>query len=189
MPAVNEMVRVVTTKWGNRPHWEFEAFFLGSDEHGDWVGIPTGTPMARPGAAFVTETDQVGLVPRPDAGGGAGWLATFHAPGYQIVTYVDMTTVPSWQGSVCSAVDLDLDVIRRPEGTVLVDDEDEFAEHQVIYGYPAEIVALAETSCAWVRDAVLHERAPFDGDSSAGWFTVLATLPGRTPPVQGSPNG
>ena len=33
-------------------------------------------------------------------------------------------------------VDLDLDVIRMRDGGIL-DDEDEFAEHQVRYGYPA----------------------------------------------------
>jgi hypothetical protein len=176
MPAANESVRVVTTKWGDRPHWEFDALFLGSDEHGDWIGIPTGTPMARPGAAFVTESDQVGLVPHPGAGGGAGWLATFHAPGFTVSTYVDMTTVPHWDGATCRAVDLDLDVIRGSAGNVFVDDEDEFAEHRVAHDYPSEVVSLAEASCAYVHDAVLHERAPFDDASSAGWFTALTSL-------------
>ena len=34
-----DAVRVVMTKWGDRPHWEFDATYLGSDEHGDWIGI------------------------------------------------------------------------------------------------------------------------------------------------------
>jgi len=177
VPVHNDAVRVVTTKWGDRPHWEFDAVFLGSDGHGDWLGVRAGTPMARPGAGFVTETDQVVLVPRPDAGGGAGWLAAFHAPGFEIVTYVDMTTVPVWQGTVCRAVDLDLDVVRGAQGDVFVDDEDEFLEHQVRHAYPADVVALARTSCAWVHDAVLNERAPFNGLSSARWLSVLGTTP------------
>ncbi|WP_180935649.1 DUF402 domain-containing protein [Nocardioides ungokensis] len=34
------------------------------------------------------------------------------------------------------AVDLDLDVVRGRTGRVWIDDEDEFAEHRVRFGYP-----------------------------------------------------
>ena len=67
-------VRVVMSKWGDRPHWEFDAVFLGSDEHGDWCGIPAGTHMSRPGAEYVAPVAQVGLSPAEDAVGGR-WLA------------------------------------------------------------------------------------------------------------------
>ncbi len=163
-------VRVALTKWGDRPHWEFDARFLGSDEHGDWIGIPTGALMTRPGADFVTETDQVGLVPRDRA-----WLATFHAPGYLVVTYVDMTTVPFWDGHVLRAVDLDLDVIKTAEGEVFVDDEDEFAEHRELFGYPADVVALAEASRDEVLADVQQAREPF-GSHAQRWFAVLDGL-------------
>ncbi len=182
-------VHVALTKWGERPHWEFDARYLGCDEHGEWIGIPTGTPMARPGAAFIPETDQVSLVPRPDAGGGAGWLATFNAPGYLAHTYVDMTTVPRWLdvhgalGPTVSAVDLDLDVIRAATGDVWVDDEDEFDDHRLRHAYPPDVVALARTSCAWVLEEVLAERPPFDGDSAAQWLSVLRA--GATDDVDG----
>lgn len=157
-------------KWGDRPHWEFDAVHLGADEHGTWLGLPRGTPLARPGAAFSTETDQVVLVPD------AGWVATFHAPGYAVATYVDITTVPVWDGAVLRCVDLDLDVIRSAEGDVWVDDEDEFAAHRVTYGYPDDVVAAAERGCAAVLDAVLHERAPYDGAAGGRWFARLAAL-------------
>lgn len=173
---LGDPLRVAMTKWGGHRHWEFDALYLGRDRYGDWLGIPAGTPMARPGASFVTETDQVGLVPTARSGGGGAWLATFHAPGYHVATYVDMTTVPTWDGARVDAVDLDLDVIRGDAGDVVVDDEDEFAEHQVSLGYPPEVVSLAEASCAWVLETVLEERAPFDGDTSDGWFSVLSGL-------------
>ncbi len=164
-------VRLEMTKWGDRPHWEFEATYLGADEHGDWIGIPVGTPMARPGAAFVTEAAQVGLVPV-----GVGWVATFHAPGWHVTTYVDMTSVPWWDGTTCRAVDLDLDVVRTTEGEVFVDDEDEFAEHRIAHDYPAEVVTLAEEACAWVLAQVSQGRAPFDAASPGRWLAVLAAL-------------
>ena len=155
------------SKWDGSPHWAFGCSYLGRDEHGDWIGIPAGTFMARPGATFVTETAQAGLVP-PDR----GWLATFHAPGYHVVTYVDMTTVPTWDGLVVRAVDLDLDVVKTAAGRVYVDDEDEFAEHRVRFDYPADVVALAQRARDDVFAAVVHERPPFGGQATRWLATV-----------------
>ncbi len=162
------------TKWGERPHWEFDAVLLGSDEHGDWLGVPAGTPMARPGADYVAPVDQVCLVPVAGPDAGRGWLATFHAPGAPFGVYVDMVTPPVWDGVVLHAVDLDLDVIRGATGRVWVDDEDEFADHRVRYGYPAEVTRLAMDSCDRVQAALGAGRAPYDG-RARDW---LARLPG-----------
>jgi hypothetical protein len=162
-------VRLELTKWGGLPHWEMDAVYLGADGHGDWVGFPRGTFMARPGFELVTENHQVGLVPS------AAWLATFHGPGGNVWTYVDMTTVPVWDGSVVRAVDLDLDVIERLDRTVFVDDEDEFEEHQVRYGYPSEVIAMALSSKDHVLAAVSERAAPFDG-SAAAWLELLRDL-------------
>ncbi len=159
------------TKWGGRPHWEMDAVYLGADEHGDWIGFPIATLMSRPGFELVTKNHQVGLVPR------AGFLATFHGPGGTVRTYVDMTTVPVWDGSVVRAVDLDLDVIERLDGTAFVDDEDEFAEHRVRFGYPSEIVSLALTTSESVLAAVSERTAPFDG-SCQPWVDALLELAG-----------
>ena len=138
-----DAIRVELTKWGDRPHWEFDGVYLGTDAAGDWIGFPMGSVMTRPGTEYVAPNNQVGLVPAPGLAVGRSWLATFHGPGGVVATYVDMTTAPHWDGSVVRAVDLDLDVIKTLEGEVVVDDEDEFAEHQVAFGYPDEIVELA----------------------------------------------
>ena len=129
-------------KWGDRPHYEFEAVYLGSDEHGDWCGVAGGTLFTRPGVEWHAPVDQVMLVPAP-AAGERHWIATFHAPGGPVEVYVDMTTPPEWDGAVLRAVDLDLDVVRGVTGRVWVDDEDEFAEHRVALEYPEEVVAAA----------------------------------------------
>jgi uncharacterized protein len=162
-------VRVVMTKWGGRPHWEFDGVYLGSDEHGDWLGFPAGTLMSRPGVEVRPENDQVGLVPVSGA-----WLATFHGPGGIVSTYVDMTSVPEWVGHEVHAVDLDLDVVDPLTGEVYVDDEDEFADHRVAFGYPEATVALAESARDEVLAAMRAGRPPFDG-SHERW---LALLPG-----------
>ena len=128
------------SKWGGRPHWEFDAVLLGSDDHGDWIGIPAATYMSRPGAEVTTEVDQVSLVPAGGPDADRAWLATFHAVGGPVNTYVDISTPPTWDGRVLRATDLDLDVVREVTGEVWVDDEDEFAEHQILFSYPDEVV-------------------------------------------------
>lgn len=170
------------TKWSDQPHWEYDATFLGSDAHGDWIGIAAGTPMARPGMSFHAEVDQVALFPGPTAGAGGWWAAVFHSPGFRLQTYVDMATPAVWSGACLTAVDLDLDVVEEHDGHVFVDDEDEFAVHQVAYGYPAEVIARAEASCAWVHRAVVDRQAPFDG-SHLSWLARVTEL--RTRPRTG----
>jgi hypothetical protein len=162
-------VRVELSKWGDRPHWEFDAVLLGSDEHGDWIGIPAETPMARPGATFVPPVDSVVLVPV----GSPWWLATFYSPGFRVEVYVDITAPASWDGPVLRAVDLDLDVVRGETGRVWVDDEDEFAEHRVAFGYPDDVVRTAAASCDEVHALVRDRAAPFDGLAPVRWLDAL----------------
>ena len=156
------------TKWGGRPHWEYDAVYLGADEHGDWIGCPTGTFYCRPGMEFVARFSGVVLVPA----GGAAHLAAFNDGHAVAATYVDMTTPPEWDDSVLRAVDLDLDVVKLQDGTVYLDDEDEFAEHQVSFGYPADVVATAERTAAAVLAAVQQGAAPYDGTAEA-WLAAL----------------
>ena len=162
-------VLIAMTKWGDAPHWRIPATYLGRDEHGDWLGIPAGTLMTRPGAEAVAAVAQVGLVPGPGADAERAWLATFHDVGGPVRVYVDMTTPPVWDGTTVRAVDLDLDVIEDPDVRVWVDDEDEFTLHQVELGYPDEVVALAEASCRRVRRLMETRVAPFHGVDRP-WF-------------------
>lgn len=162
------------SKWGERPHWEMDAVFLGADSFGEWLGFPAGTHMSRPGRSFTSINDQVGLLPAASPLGRA-WIATFHAPGWTLRTYVDMTTPLTWSGSVARAVDLDLDVVEGLDHVVHVDDEDEFAEHSALFDYPPEVVSLARTSCDLVLAAVRDHVAPFDG-AHLPWLDRLASL-------------
>jgi len=162
-------IRVVMTKWGGRPHWEYDAVYLGTDQHGDWLGCPVGTFYRRPGMQFVASFGGVVLVP---ADGAAAHLAAFNNAAAKAATYVDITTPPRWDGTTLRAVDLDLDVIKRQDGHVFLDDEDEFLEHQTVFGYPPEVVAMAERSAAEVLAAVRRRAAPYDGTADA-WLARL----------------
>ena len=65
-------------------------------------------------------------------------------------------------------------MVRGNSGRVWVDDEDEFAEHRVRFGYPDEVVRLAMTSCDRVRAAMLAGAAPYDGTTHLPWLQRLA---------------
>jgi protein associated with RNAse G/E len=130
--------------------------------------------MVRPGAEYVAPVPQVGLSPAPGPDEDRGWLATFHAPGGQVKVYVDMTTPPAWDGHNLTAIDLDLDVVRGNSGRVWVDDEDEFAEHRVLFGYPDDVVRLAMDSCDRVRAAMMTGAAPYDGVTHLPWLERLS---------------
>jgi protein associated with RNAse G/E len=167
--VTGEQVVVRFTKWGDRPHWVIPTTRLGRDEHGTWLGFRVGTSMARPGLEIVAATASVLLIPDD-----SHFVASFTAPTEpdEIAVYVDIATPATWADGEVTMVDLDLDVIRRVNGHVFVDDEDEFAEHQVRFGYPAEVVAAAQESCAAVLDAVTRRLAPFDGVSD-DWMARL----------------
>jgi hypothetical protein len=166
-----DAVDVRFTKWGGGRHWEFPVTVLGVDAHGVWCGAPVGTRLERPGAAFTSQFGWVTLFPtdRP-------WAASYYdSPDQPIAVYVDVTTPPAWAGSSVSMVDLDLDVIVTRDGDLLLDDEDEFAEHQVTLGYPREIVELARGSADHLMVAAQHGREPF-GAAAAGWMARLETM-------------
>lgn len=155
-------VRVLTRKWPDAPHWEFDAIRLGVDAHGQWVGVPKGTWLSKPDKGFTATADHVVLLPHDD-----WWVATLYGADAErpMNTYVDMTTPCRWSDdeSTVTCVDLDLDVIESVDGEVWIDDEDEFADHQVRFGYPADVIAGAERSCADVFAALSARSGAFDG--------------------------
>jgi uncharacterized protein len=160
-------VRLVFTKYDGSLHWHHAAQYLGEDEHGIWLGSRAGSmaqrgsePPIRFEAAFVQ------LVPADQ-----WWIAAFNDPPAWSEVYCDISTPPQWRGpDEVTMVDLDLDVVRlRADRSVFVDDEDEFAEHQVRFGYPPDVIARAEQSAAWLLAAVSAGVEPF-GSAAEKWL-------------------
>lgn len=165
-------VRVVYRKFDGSLHWHHPGRYLGEDEYGRWVGCEAGT-IGRRGyePEVVWEFAFVILFPRD-----AWWTAAFNAEPKTTRVYCDVTTTPRWHGDEVTAIDLDLDVLRFDDGRTVLDDQDEFLEHQVRYGYPPEIVASAETAAAWLLEAVRSGREPF-GDGYKPWLAQVTGLP------------
>ncbi|WP_049567876.1 DUF402 domain-containing protein [Nonomuraea sp. SBT364] len=152
-------VRIVFRKYGGALHWNHAAKVLGEDEYGIWVTVPEGTVARKgEGSPVVWENHCLMLFPRDE-----WWAATFHSPPHKTEVYVDVTTVPEWRDGEVTMIDLDLDVIRMRDGRLILDDEDEFAEHQVVLQYPSDVIQRAEETARWLLDEVGRRRGVFGG--------------------------
>ncbi|WGW13859.1 DUF402 domain-containing protein [Saxibacter everestensis] len=169
-PDQGNAVRIVFTKWDESLHWHFEGTVLGEDEYGVWIGMPAGT-LARRGIRRTLPFRRAVLFLAPRD---KWWTATFNldlgASGslddaviWEL--YCDIGTVPQWRagpgGDEVTMVDLDLDIIARSDGKLFIDDEDEFIDHQELYGYPDDVIAAARTSADDLLSAVSKNAEPF----------------------------
>jgi len=155
-------------KWGDRQHWRFKATLLGSDEFGTWIGAPGGVPYTGPRGSGVFEPAFVQLFPRDE------WFVAVWNATSDIALYVDVATPPQWPApDHVTMIDLDLDVIRRRDGTVFLDDADEFEAHRVLYEYPDDVVTRARDMGAELMEAVRERREPF-GEASAPWMRAMS---------------
>jgi protein associated with RNAse G/E len=153
-------IRVVYTKYDGSLHWHQRMRRLGEDRHGIWLGAPPGTVARKgeDGPPVIFDYAHVGLLPRD-----GWWTASFNDPPRRTEIYVDVTTPPVWTSpNEVTMVDLDLDVLRfRPDQSVLIVDQDEFAEHQVRYAYPPDVIAAAEKAAAWLHGVLGDGTEPF----------------------------
>ncbi|UWF77217.1 MULTISPECIES: hypothetical protein [Microbacterium] len=187
-------------KWDGSPHWRGECVYLGADDWGDWVGQPIGWRSARPGATFTAQGPNVTLIPRTPDAGGADFALTVtrdHPRGTRI--YIDIGWDVRWEGTdaagapdavapdagatdrdlpvLATGIDMDLDVVRvvGDRGT-WVDDRDEWEEHRVRYGYPADVVRRLEALALQLEREVRAQHPPFDDATGDHWLDRLADL-------------
>jgi len=151
-------LRIVYRKYDGTLHWHGTVQRLGADEHGVWAGATPPSAMRR-GAEppVVFDHAWVTLLPRD-----AWWTATFNDTPASTEVYCDITMPARWLNpSEVTIVDLDLDVCRRRAGPVQLLDEDEFADHQVRYGYPGHVIAEATRAARWLQVALADGTEPF----------------------------
>jgi len=162
------MVHIDERKWPDHIHWQFDALPLGEDEHGAWLHVPSGT-IAKRGddPSGPIESGFVLLVPVT-----GWWLVEFYVDHPWHEVYVNIGTPPKWDADSVRQVDLDLDVVRKSDGGVVVLDEDEFIENQVRYGYPDELIRDARTATDSAVDLVGRREEPF-GTASLRWIASV----------------
>ncbi len=153
-------------KWGGVPHYRGDVRRLGEDGHGSWWWGRQGRSIFRGDVElFVTREDVLFLAP-PDA----WWNVAWWVDHPEVEVYVNIGTPVVEEADRLVSIDLDLDVIRRVDGTVLVLDRDEFDEHQVLYGYPMDVVETVEAVTEEVRRMVERAAPPFDAATARRWI-------------------
>ena len=132
-----------------------ECVYLGSDRWGEWFGQLPGWDSARPGRVVVPRHPNVTLVPPS-----GDYAFTRNAAPHHTRIYIDIAWDVRFDGGEPTGIDMDLDVVDREGRGVYIDDQDEWDEHRVAYGYPLDIVAAA-------RGARRRPRAAGEGAGGA----------------------
>jgi protein associated with RNAse G/E len=166
-------MRPVTVQFLKNPdilHWGFEAFFLGEDEHGSWIAVPEGTKRWKGEKLFhPTRDPAVFCAPRD-----GWWHLHYNGATTRFSHFVDIVTPPRWVSeNRYEMIDLDLDVIIHQDGTVEIEDEDEFEIHQVRYGYTEEMILRAEAETKRIVGVLKNREEPFF-DVAANWLARIS---------------
>jgi protein associated with RNAse G/E len=137
---------------------------LGEDEHGLWLWSPPGTDMQR-GHEPVRQSTALNVKLIPE---NKFWTAIWSWQR-KVDLYVDIITPPTWNGSTVTMVDIDLDVVRRADGTVEIADEDEFEHHKIEMQYPERLIDTVRATTARLTVAVESRHEPF-GSVGEAWM-------------------
>ncbi|MGG5172804.1 DUF402 domain-containing protein [Pseudarthrobacter sp. J1738] len=181
-PQVGDLVVVRHRKYNGGAHWLYASEALGQDHHGVWLARPAGTLLSRPGVGLYSRSPVLLLIPRLTANSGAEYMVEFfdHQHPGDFRVYADIVSHSKWTpmrpaGWEISAIDMDLDVVRSTTRGDYIDDEDEFLEHQEIFGYPQELIAATRNAADQLFEHLEQSTGPFDG-SAAAWFEKLYAL-------------
>lgn len=164
------MSRPVTVQFRKNPdivHWGFEATWLGEDEWGDWIALPEGSRRWK-GRDSVRPTQSSAVFCAPK---GEWWHLHYNGPDVHTYShFVDIVTPPVWLSeNRYEMIDLDLDVARRNDGTIEVQDEDEFEIHQVQYRYTDEMIRRATEETKRIVEVFERGSEPFF-EVAAAWL-------------------
>lgn len=177
-PAPGSEMTFLWRKWDGSPHWRHECLYLGADRWGDWVGQPAGWHSARPGAAFDADAPNVTLIP-PEVDGADYAVTVTRGHPRALRVYIDLGWDVRWSEDplLVTGIDMDLDVVRRlnEQGTY-VDDRDEWAEHSIRFGYPADVMSRLEALALDLEERVRDQVPPFDDATADAWLDRLAAL-------------
>jgi protein associated with RNAse G/E len=153
----NETVRVVYTKYDGSAHRDYPARRFETDEIGTWLGVTRGTPSVYHGRPSIEQIPFVLVIPHH-----AWWTGMFNPPPRTSEIYCDITTPARWEGDTVHIIDLDLDVVRRRDSELVeLRDEDEFAEHRELFGYPEDLVVEARAAAEKLMVALGDGSEPF----------------------------
>ena len=148
-------------------HWGFEGRWLADDVWGTWIAVPTGSNRWK-GVEKYSPTSSPAVFCVPPEG---WWHLHYNGPfSVNYTHFVDIVTPAVWvTPNRYEMIDLDLDVAIRVDGTIEVQDEDEFEIHQVAYGYTTEMIDGARRATEEIVAALTSRSEPFF-DVAEAWL-------------------
>lgn len=153
-------IRVRKNKWPCRPVSEWDAEVLGVDEFGTWLFCAKDETYRTPdGTEVVIPSDGVQLMPS------TGWWAAWWWRMNHWIS-VDVCLPPVLDRDGWSFTDLELDLVRREDGTVLLVDEDEFEQAVAEYDIPVTVVETSRATTAELRARLADDADPL---LAKGW--------------------
>ena len=81
--------------------------------------------------------------------------------------YGNLNTPPRLEGGVLSFVDLDIDVLVRPDFAYTILDKEEFEQHAKQFDYPEELRQRALRALDELLDLIARREFPFDQEATA----------------------
>ena len=143
-------------KWQAGIAAEWDAEVLGSDRFGTWLFCREGELHHKPdGTSPAIPSDGVQLLPH------TGWWAAWWWRNDHWIG-VDICTPPTLDAAGWSYTDLELDLVRRKDGTVLLVDEDEFERA----AFPPTVAAAARRTASELQARLADATEPV---VAAGW--------------------
>lgn len=154
------MLAVASTKYGGSHHYRYDVQLVAADERRLIAYGPVDTPFDSYRGHYLATSEMLHVHVA-----GLDWnLEVMWQPdGTPHQHYVNIALPSTWDDGTLRFVDLDLDVKARADGTVELDDADEFAEHRVRFGYPADLVERAQRAAEEVLSLARARRPPLDG--------------------------
>jgi protein associated with RNAse G/E len=86
--------------------------------------------------------------------------------------YCNIASPPYIAGDVITYIDYDLDVIRMPDGTVHVVDQDEYEQHKVLYHYPPAVQSKVQDGLEALLERLKQGGPPFQDELVLHYFDL-----------------
>jgi protein associated with RNAse G/E len=160
-------IAVNSTKYDGSLHYLFEAEVVGESEGFLALYVAPGQNMDSYRGSMTTKEHFLMLWWRDrlfelEVVWNRTWRPRMH--------YVNIGRGFEWYDNQLRWVDLDLDLIWRANATsVVIDDEDEFEEHRVAFGYPDQLVKEAWAAVDEVQGLFAARAAPYFDGSLYKW--------------------
>lgn len=165
--ALNVVTIVKRKRRAGRRSWR--GYVVAVDQRGTWVFTPAGSTHTGVDSVGVTSTSEVA---QDDHGRGrdsivllphSAWFVAHWVLDSQYVMHIDIATPPREAGAGWMFDDLELDPLFLRDGTIVVDDEDEFADACAEGLIPAPEREAALRAVEWLRSEANHGPLMLEG--------------------------